>query len=272
MADQAPFPADWALSRMVDIPARVYGQIYTQGEQNVHQHRAWMESKNTGLLHTANCQFLIDQAGYNAVPIIYRRVLHQTKIVARTVSDLARTTARLGLSMWAAAARLLVDYSVRILSSENLEIDKFLHGQRESIYWILDDALLRLCLDQWEVDEKRARWDKAVEPITMALSHAMESLQGWGECHAHEMAKFGEKAPFMARCLVAGYFKQTRLFLLESARVFEIERTIQLSGIGKLPLELADMIIDDVLEFEKVRLGHDLRMVYLSKGTEKTPG
>lgn len=231
--DQAPFPAAWALSRMVDVPARVYGQIYTQEEQNVHQHRAWMEMKVSSDLHIANIQFLLDQAGYNAIPIIYRRLLHHTSIISTTVSDLARATARLGLSMWAEVARLLVDYSVSIFSSEHLEIDKFLIGQRESLYGILDDALLRLCLDQWEVDAKRARWDKAVEPINIALSLAMEKQQGWLDGYLREMEKFHYHPHEPPRRLAVGYFKDSQKFLHESARVFEIERTVRLSRIGE---------------------------------------
>lgn len=37
-------------------------------------------------------------------------------------------------------------------------------------------------------------------------------------------------------------------------------------------MELADIIVEDILNFEKVRVGHDLRMAYLSKGKGREVG
>jgi hypothetical protein len=236
MLDQAPFPADWALSRLIDDPqASIPRLLNAEEEEVLRQHRQAMRWRTADELITSNAQFLYDMEGYQCVPIIYRRLLHHTKIIATIVSDLVKATSSLGISMWAEAARLLVDYSVSILSSRNLGTEKFLHSQRESIYWILDDAMLGLCLDQWEDDAKRERWDGAVKPITLALGEAMKKLQGWLDEHLVEMKRFYfEIAHAFPERLTAGYFKRSQEFLQESARVFEIERTVRLSRIGML--------------------------------------
>lgn len=234
MVDKAPFPADWALSRFVNVNPVVPGVIYTDEEELLHRHRRTIFYRTPDELLTSNTLVLYDMEGYQCVPIIYRRLLHHTNIITSTVSDLVKATSRLGLSMWAEAAKLLVDYSVSILSSKEISMKKFLHSQRESIYWVLDDGLLRLCLDQWEDDSKRQRWMRAVEPVTRALRDAMGQLQGWLDDHLGEMKDFYLRSSVIPERLTSGYFKRSSEFLQESARVFEIERTVRLSRIGEL--------------------------------------
>jgi hypothetical protein len=168
-------------------------------------------------------------------------------------------------SRWAEAARLIVDYTVTILRSERLGFDRFLQSQRESIYWILDDVLCRICLDQWDVDEKKHFWNKTIAPINDALLLAQEKVPEWNELDFKGMlnTKFvSERAKMLFN---ANYFKRTQKFLRESGRIGEILRTARMSGIGRLPLELADIIIEDVLCFERLHTD-DIRSSYLSKG------
>jgi hypothetical protein len=73
---------------------------------------------------------------------------------------------------WAKAARMIVDYSVVILRSERLGFERLLNSQRGSIYWILDDALLHLCLDRWGNAQALMPWDEATVPVILALSEA----------------------------------------------------------------------------------------------------
>jgi hypothetical protein len=216
-------------------------------------------------LFEANFEVWCSVEGFLGVPHIYRELFQRTKVFTATVQDMVIATMHHTPSKWAEAARLIVDYSVIVLRSENSGFEKFLHSQRESIYWILDDALLRLCLDQWEVDEERHQWVKATQPIKSALLDAHEKLPGWGEMDYRAMLRFQAIAGVASEYFVASFFNQTERFLHESAKIAEILRTIRMSGIGRLPVELADIIIADVLSFEKLD-PEDLRRAYLSKG------
>jgi hypothetical protein len=250
--DSAPLPAEWALSRFIDPP---HTQIRTT---------RYLDQELT----EANYEVMCSLEGFLAVPHIYRELFQQTKLFTATIQDMVNATMHHKPSKWAETARLIVDYSVIVLRSEHIGFDKFLHSQRESIYWILDDALLRLCLDQWEVNEEKYRWAKTIEPINLALRDAREKLSNWGEADFQAMFRIQGLTEVSPKYLVARFFKQTQKFLRESTRIAEIMRTVKLSGIGQLPVELADIIIADVLEFEKLQI-RDLRRAYLRKGKGK---
>ena len=217
---------------------------------------------------SANFEMWCSMEGLLEVPHIYIELFHRTKTFTTTVQDLVAATIKHAPSRWAEAARLLVDYTVNVLRSEKLGFERFLHSQRESIYWILDDALLRICLDQWEDARLNASWDKVTKPIRVALSDAQEKLPGWAELDFQEMVRIQDHKFESAGVLVRRYFERTLGFLTESTRVYEIWRTVRMSGLGQLPMELADVIVKDVFDFEKLQTG-DLRQLYLSKGKGK---
>jgi hypothetical protein len=255
--DRAPYPADWALSRIPDL-----------AEVTEYRYTPFNEIQVVVELNEANFEMFCSIEGLLSVPHIYRELFYRTKIFTATVQDMVTATMHHKPSKWAEAARLIVDYSVIVLRSQKVEFEKFLQSQRESIYWILDDALLRLCLDQWEADEKKYLWNKATEPINFALLDAREKLPRWSELDSRSMSAFQGLTDASSKYFVRTYFEQTQRFLHESGRIAEVWRTVRMSGIGRLPVELADIIIADVLNFEKLQI-RDLRQEYLSKAKSK---
>lgn len=212
-----------------------------------------------------NLEFLCDDEGLSDVPHIYRRLFQRTKVFTATVQDLVNITIKCNPAGWGEAARSIVDYSVFILRSERLGFERFLHSQRGSIYWMLDDALLRICLDRWENRQAGSPWDQAIAPILLTLADAKSRLPSWVELDVQNMAKHQIDNRAAAKSLTKSYFDQTQCFLQHSSRLYEIWRTVRMSGIGKLPAELADAIIGDVMSAETLPKG-DLRPLYLPKG------
>jgi hypothetical protein len=263
--DRAPYPAEWALSRIVASPEDTDSPVWAERSRTIHREH---------LLHyeitRANTEVWCSTEGFAGISQAYLSLFHRTKAFTTVVQDLATVALKHEPLKWAEATCFIIDYSVFIISSEQTGLKNFLHSQRESIYWILDDALLRLCLDRWDAHQVRPLWDKAVEPITLALSNAINKVPEWVQRDMAALERFGIPLDTgrSAKIFANIYFERTRRFLRESTRVYEIWRTVQLSGIGQLPVELADVIIDDVLSFEKLTTG-DLRSSYLSKGKGK---
>jgi hypothetical protein len=201
---------------------------------------------------------------------MYRMLFHRTRAFVATVEELVVATIKQAPLRWAEAACLIVDYSVNVLKSERLGFERLLNSQRRSIYWILDEALLRICLDQWEDRRSNVSWDRVTTPINLALASVHEGRPGWAELDLKEFRKTHVESGGVASTnpLIGGYFERTSRFLRQSIRLYEISRTVRRSGIGQLPNELADVIIKDVLEFEKLPMG-DLRPIYQSKGKGK---
>ena len=265
--DRAPYPADWALSRIIYWPA-----------SSPEQQEGWVQERSRRLadqrltldMNKANLEMSFHFDGLCQVPHMYHMLFHRSRTFVANVEEIVATTIKHAPSRWAEAASLIVDYSVNVLRSEKLGFEKFLNSQRKSIYWILDEALLRICLDQWEDRRPNVSWDRVTKPINLALTSAHEELPGWAELDLKEFLKTHAEWDGIAstKPLIAGYFERTSAFLRESARVYEIWRTVRRSGIGQLPNELADVIIQDVFEFEKLPMA-DLRPMYLSKGKGK---
>lgn len=93
-----------------------------------------------------NSTILADLQGLSSIPRVYAALFHRTRTFASTVRQLVAVSP----GMWTQAACLLVDWGVHILRHPEIRLERFLNSQRESLYWILDDALLRICLDQWD--------------------------------------------------------------------------------------------------------------------------
>jgi hypothetical protein len=267
--DRAPYPAEWALSRIVSLPEDPHHQRWDEAhwiDQRTrlrHQHRLDYD------LTVANVEVWSSIKECAEVPQVYHSLFHRTKAFTVAVQDLAAATMKHEPSRWTEAVCYVIDYSVVVLRSESIRLERFLHSQRESLYWILDDALLRLCLDRWEARQARPSWDKAIEAVTLALSNASKKLPEWIERDMQVLLSSGFATGRSADDLAEIYFVRTQKFLCESTRVYEIWRTVRLSGIRQLPVEVADVIIDDVFSFENLPRG-DLRSSYLGKGKGKT--
>ncbi|KAG9191232.1 hypothetical protein G6011_09320 [Alternaria panax] len=229
-----------------------------------------------------NSTILDDLQGLHMIPRLYQTLFYRTREFAATVRNLVDVAP----AMWAEAACLLVDWSVNVLRHKEVGLERFLHSQRESLYWILDDALLRICVDQWDPPQsttpssshstqsrlssssptpKAVPWDMATTPISLALSRARGLMPLW---HAQDLE---ERENWELNCLDpqgqyfdVGWFRRSTKFLHQSTKIHEIWRTLRRWGGGQLPAELADVIMEDVATFEGLPVC-DLRTEYLAK-------
>jgi hypothetical protein len=261
--DRAPYPAEHALSRIIDWPDPQPGPDYVESWRQ----KSFRSSADAHLTKAVEKANLAISCHYEGRQPVYTTLFHQTKSFTAIVEELVAVTAKRAPSEWAEAARLIVDFSINVLRSEKTEFHRFLNSQRKSIYWILDEALLRICLDQWEDSRRNACWDKATQPISLALATVRDRLPEWAELDRKAFSKAGHERDRVhsANVFVEGYFERTLTFLRESLKIYEIWRTVRLSGIGQLPNELADVIISDIFESEGLPVG-DLRALYLPKG------
>jgi hypothetical protein len=260
--DRAPYPAEWALSRIHPYRTQCQHCLKCSKRDCEPIQGEIGELRRLNLLEL--CNWSLEE--FSDVPQIYRALFQRTKAFTGTVQELATATLKHEPTRWAKAARMIVDYSVVILRSERLGFERLLNSQRGSIYWILDDALLRLCLDRWENAHPLISWDAATAPVTLALSGAREKLPQWIELDVRNMSKLQIDNVGSARNLTNDYFVRTRKFLYQSTKLFEIWRTVRMSGIGRLPAELAEPIIEDVMTYEELPAG-DLRSLYLPKSS-----
>jgi hypothetical protein len=234
-------------------------------------------------VQTLNLQAMITMENLSSIPRIYQTLFHRTRKFATTVRDLVNITPQ----HWATAACLLVDWNVDVLRHPEIGIERFLISQRESLYWILDETLLEICVDQWDPPHSElpcqsaerglntsttvpVPWDVATAPIRLALSKAQTLLPEWSANDLEEMRRWrAYQGNTTAEQFEKGWFRRSRKFLEESTRVYEIWRTVRLCGGRKLPAELANEIVEDVARFEGLPMD-DLRRIYLPKEKKKT--
>lgn len=230
-------------------------------------------TKFTNDMKNMNLSVLSDMQGLSTIPRIYALLYQRTRTFATTVRSLVDKAP----AMWAEAACLLIDWSVDVLRHREIGLERFLPSQRESLYWTLDDALLRICVDQWDPPEptkspvpqsrtsplsacRVVPWDTASAPVRLSLLKAQELLPLWGEKELEYWGWDGAKAEWFE----AGWFRRSRKFLKESTRIYEIWRTMNRWGEGQLPVELAHAIVEDVASFEGLSMG-DLRVMYFPR-------
>jgi hypothetical protein len=267
-----PNSPEWALSQTRHRLAKPPEGWDTEAWLQKYQ-REVADLRLTHDIETNNLHTFHEIEGY-WLPNIYNTLFYQTKAFTATVEDLVAAICKLGLpssSVRAAeAACLIADFSIKVLRSKKSFFHRFLNSQRCGIYWILDDALLRICLELWEDKRAGPSWDKVIRPVNFALASAQEQLHEWAKLDVvvfKETQRLSYDIP-PPDTFTRGYFERTLAFLPESIRVYEIWRTVRLSGIRRLPNELANFIIADIFEFEKLPVG-DLRSLYLSKGKGK---
>jgi hypothetical protein len=234
----------------------------------------WQEQKNMRSLELINSldTFLLrcGKEGLLHIPLIYQTLFHRTKTYAATVRKLVAATSG-APAKWADAACLLVDWSINILRHPSVGFEKFLHSQRESIYWILDDALLRICVEKWDVAPcSRTLWDEATASLRLAIRKAERRIPGWVAREYEELQKWVAvpSIRLAEKEIEVGYFRRSRMFLRHSTRVNELWRTMRLCAKGQLPAELANVIVEDVSRFEGLPMG-DLGRLYLPKNKEE---
>ncbi|USP81972.1 hypothetical protein yc1106_09246 [Curvularia clavata] len=232
-----------------------------------------------------NSAILADIQGLSSIPRVYAALFHRTRKFAATVRQLVR----IAPSMWAQAGCLLVDWGVHVLRHPEIGLERFLNSQRESLYWILDDALLRICLDQWDPPQSplapsspsqtcassrfsafvTVPWDVATRPIVQSLANSQTLVPLWDQQDVEEFKRWKTSISedYSGKVFEPGWFRRSKKFLRESTRIYEIWRTMRRAGNGQLPAELANVIVEDVAAFENLPLGN-LRELYLPSQTD----
>ncbi len=203
-----------------------------------------------------------------AVPKLYYALFYRTRKFATELKDELESGIDDTRTAWAERACALVDFSVNEVREKDVCFDQFLNSQRCSIYWILDDALLRILLWQWEDASQKLPWDISTAPLRRALDEAETLIPQWAKAE-HESYHKWRNQP-MDQCNTTekffeqSYFMLSRRFLRESLKIHEVWRAVNVGSKGKLPAELAKGIVDEVLEWEGLPT-EDLRNVYFPR-------
>ncbi|KAH9877877.1 hypothetical protein J1614_003094 [Plenodomus biglobosus] len=108
-------------------------------------------------------------------------------------------------------------------------------------------------------------WDVATAPLDECLARAWKLVPEWAQLDTDEYRRWDLHVSYSVReALENGYFGRSRRFLKQSRRLYEVWRTMRLWGEGRLPVELADVIVRDICFAEDLPVG-DLRAVFLPK-------
>jgi hypothetical protein len=143
----------------------------------------------------------------------YAYVTMRTKEFISEIWRLARLPNGFRLSI-----DLLVWFSIDVLHRPDSCFGGMLNSQCLNIYWLLDDALLYIALEQWE-----------------------KALDNWDVRDTITEIEFGiaTVAPWECTC----YFTKSLGFLKESHAVFDIRSRVMLAAGTRLPSELVEEIV-----------------------------
>jgi len=147
----------------------------------------------------------------------YAYVTMRTKEFVSEIWRLARLPNGFRLSI-----DLLVWFSIDVLHRPDSCFGGMLNSQCLNIYWLLDDALLYIALEQWE-----------------------KALDNWDVRATITEIEFGiaTVAPWEYTC----YFTKSLDFLKESQAVFDIRGRVMLAAGTRLPSELVEEIVGYLL-------------------------
>jgi hypothetical protein len=223
----------------------------------------------------ADADVYIFSTGLDQVPRQYRLLAQHTQSFIDIVSQIAKLP-----ECFSNAAMMLNDFTTKILFSDGSLFEHMLNSQRGHIFWLLDDGLLRICLDEWERpsspgSNSETPWNITIAPLREHIAQSFCTVPNWARGNPafyRERAlgwSWGKRPLKEFTDLMEGnYFVRTRMFLAESLKVFYVRRKVNACLRGRVPKELADEIIEDVLIYEGFSPG-TLRMKYLPKGKGK---
>ncbi|KAF2734449.1 hypothetical protein EJ04DRAFT_244107 [Polyplosphaeria fusca] len=174
-------------------------------------------------------------------------------------------------------ASLLVDYTSMILREEQGGVfERLLNCQRIDVYVKLDIALLRICLDEWECNEDTASqvvpWHIAIAPLAQRLSEHIDKFPEWAQADLVDLRRLKRiderKWASNGAWMEWWYFAKTRKFLEESLQIYWVKRKVHACIKERLPEELTDLIVTDILEHEGLPSGR-LRTRFFPKKKDK---
>jgi len=133
------------------------------------------------------------------------------------------------------ACDALVWFSIAVLHRLDSPFICMLNSQRQSVYWLLDDALLYISLEWWENSNI---WNPRTVVRDIRLGLSLNKVQWWER---------------------GSYFAKSLEFLQESQKVFDIRTSVLLVAGHRLPPELTDQISGYLLYAKGLPLG-DIRL------------
>lgn len=241
-----------------------------------------------------NHQVHAQLTGLDQVPKKYQALIKHTEAFTESVKQIARLPETFDL-----ATRLLVDFAIYLLYTTESSFHLMLNSQRAHIFWILDDAHLSICLEEWEKLEEGTCWPHSIKPVMERLGIELFDEPNWigdrfWDAYKREIEYLNERKrradpadiPFPYDISVLRetdvsytrstqssssqfwYFKQSRAFLQESRDVYDVRVKVNEGLQGKLPREVAEIIIEDVVADEVGVVG-TLRAKYLPKSLKR---
>ncbi|OCL02296.1 hypothetical protein AOQ84DRAFT_189650 [Glonium stellatum] len=161
----------------------------------------------------------------------YAYVTMRTKEFISEVWRLARLPDGFRLSI-----DLLVWFSIDVLHRPDSCFSGMLNSQCLNIYWLLDDALLYIALEQWE--KASDNWD--VHDTITEIETGIATVEPWE---------------------YTWYFTKSLEFLKESQAVFDVKSGVMIAAGTRLPLELVDEIVGYLLYEQELPTG-DLKTLH----------
>lgn len=233
--------------------------------------------------------------GLDQIPKFYLKLVKLTEVFAESVKQIAfRLPENFNLN-----TGLLVDFAVYLLHTSDSSFKLMLNSQRAHIFRILDDAHLSICLDEWEKLEVTTRWPRFIHPATKRLGIQLLAEPNWlddrfwdqyqyqlrclNEQRARDIAlgsfpfpydnAFPHSTPNYSRqkepwSSQFWYFKRSRAFLQESTEIYNVRTKVNACLQRRLPREIAEIIIEDVLADEIGTVGN-LRSKYLPTSSKR---
>lgn len=224
-------------------------------------------------LYIHNAEVYLRERGLSQVPCQYHRLIAHTQSFIETVEALARLP-----HDFPNVALLLIDFGFKILEGGKSGFNLMLTSQRCHIFWMLDDALLKMCLDEWERPDDgnnttaETPWHHAIDSLDQRVNNCLSTLPDWAYEPLLEELEItlgwtwrGHASRELSEWMESYFFIRSRKFWKESMKIYWTKRKVNACLKDRLPKELADDIIDQVLDFEGLPVER-LRTKYFPKG------
>lgn len=168
---------------------------------------------------------------------------------------------------------MLVEFGSGVLRAPGSCFSRMLNSQRASIYALLDTALLKILLHEWDDEEGEGAddWTMHTQSLRHAFSDHSLMFRKWA-CEDMKEPVFEKlsRAELVSdgTWMSAIYFERSRRFLHESMDLYGLRERINVFVGRRLPMEIANEIVRLVGREEGIPT-ENLRSRFSEKGKEK---
>jgi hypothetical protein len=143
---------------------------------------------------------------------------------------------------------MLVEFSSGVLRAPGSCFSRMLNSQRASIYAILDTALLKILLHEWDDEEREGvdDWTMHTQFLRHAFSDRSLLFQKWAcedRMEPIPTVPSGSELVSDGTWMSAIYFERSMRFLHESIDVYGLRKRVNLVVGGRLPMEIVYEIV-----------------------------